>query len=78
MKLEKLSEFKGTAGPVLTIVMDGVGLAPKREGNAVAEAYTPTLDMLMSEYPTVQLKAHGTAVGLSSPTTIWATFRGRT
>ena len=31
MKLEKLSEFKGTAGPVLTIVMDGVGLAPKRE-----------------------------------------------
>ena len=66
MKLEKLSEFKGTAGPVLTIVMDGVGLAPKREGNAVAEAYTPTLDMLMSEYPTVQLKAHGTAVGLPS------------
>ena len=46
--------------------MDGVGLAPKREGNAVAEAYTPTLDMLMSEYPTVQLKAHGTAVGLPS------------
>ena len=66
MKLEKLSEFKGTAGPVLTIVMDGVGLAPKGEGNAVAEAYTPTLDMLMSEYPTVQLKAHGTAVGLPS------------
>ena len=53
-------------GPVLTIVMDGVGIAPATEANAVAGAYTPTLDMLMSKYPMVQLKAHGTAVGLPS------------
>ena len=50
--------------PVVTIVMDGVGLCPRTEGNAVAEAATPTLDMLMEKYPTFSLKAHGTAVGL--------------
>ena len=66
MKLEKLSGFKKPNGPVLTVVMDGVGLAPDTEGNAVKTAYTPTLDMLMAKYPTLSLKAHGTAVGLPS------------
>ena len=64
--LTKLSNFKGIDGPVLTIVMDGVGLAPDTISNAVAGAYTPTLDMLMKNYPMVSLKAHGTAVGLPS------------
>ena len=65
-KLNKLSSFDGVKGPVLTIVMDGVGLAPDTVSNAVATAYTPTLDMLMAKYPMVSLKAHGTAVGLPS------------
>ena len=64
--LNKLTNFKGIDGPVLTIVMDGVGLAPDTISNAVAGAYTPTLDMLMEKYPMVSLKAHGTAVGLPS------------
>ena len=64
--LKKLSNFDGINGPVLTIVMDGVGLAPDTVSNAVATAYTPTLDMLMKNYPMVTLKAHGTAVGLPS------------
>ena len=64
--LKKLSNFEGVQGPVLTIVMDGVGLAPDTISNAVAGAYTPTLDMLMEKYPMVSLKAHGTAVGLPS------------
>ncbi len=64
--LKKLSSFGGVDGPVLTIVMDGVGLAPDTVSNAVASAYTPTLDMLMKNYPMVALKAHGTAVGLPS------------
>ena len=64
--LKKLSGFAGIDGPVLTIVMDGVGLAPETASNAVATAYTPTLDMLMQTYPMVSLKAHGTAVGLPS------------
>ena len=65
-QLNKLTGFAGVRGPVLTIVMDGVGLAPETEGNAVFQAYTPTLDRIMKEYPTVRLKAHGTAVGLPS------------
>ena len=64
--LNKLKSFEGVKGPVLTIVMDGVGLAPDTISNAVAGAYTPTLDMLMAKYPMVSLKAHGTAVGLPS------------
>ena len=64
--LNKLTNFGGIDGPVLTVVMDGVGLAPDTISNAVAGAYTPTLDMLMEKYPMVSLKAHGTAVGLPS------------
>ena len=64
--LNKLNGFDGVKGPVVTIVMDGGGLAPDNGGNAVAAAYTPNLDMLMSKYPTLSLKAHGTAVGLPS------------
>ena len=44
-----LSNFKGVNGPVLTIVMDGVGIAPDNAANAVSLAYTPTLDMLMAK-----------------------------
>ena len=62
----KKSNFDGVKGPVVTIVMDGVGLAPDTVSNAVAGAYTPNLDSLMANYPTVSLKAHGTAVGLPS------------
>ncbi|MBQ8738667.1 MAG: 2,3-bisphosphoglycerate-independent phosphoglycerate mutase [Clostridia bacterium] len=63
-KLNKLKKSVGVTGPVLTIVMDGVGIAPEGVGNAVTSAYTPTLDYLMEKYPWVKLKAHGTAVGL--------------
>ena len=52
--------------PVFAIVMDGIGLAPDTASNAVKNAKTPTLDMLMEKYPMVKLKAHGTAVGLPS------------
>ena len=65
-QLEKLTNFEGIKGPVLTIVMDGVGLAADTDGNAVKRAYTPNLDALMANYPMVSLKAHGTAVGLPS------------
>ncbi len=65
-QLKKSTKFDGVKGPVVTIVMDGIGIAPANAGNAVAMANTPTLDMLMSKYPCVALKAHGTAVGLPS------------
>ncbi len=66
LTLKKSAKFDGVKGPVLTIVMDGVGLAPDTVSNAVATAYTPNLDALMTKYPMVALKAHGTAVGLPS------------
>ena len=65
-KLSPLNSFGGVKGPVLTIVMDGVGIAPEGVGNAVTSAYTPNLDRLMRDYPMVSLRAHGTAVGLPS------------
>lgn len=64
--LKKLSCFEGIKGPVVTIVMDGVGYSPKEEGNAVAQARKPLLDQLMQKYSHVLLKAHGTAVGMPS------------
>ncbi len=53
-------------GPVVLVVMDGVGMNPRTVGNAVAAANKPTLDFLYANYPLRPLKAHGTAVGLPS------------
>jgi 2,3-bisphosphoglycerate-independent phosphoglycerate mutase len=64
--LKKSSKFCGVKGPLLTIVMDGVGIAPDNGANAIAAAHTPTLDYLMKNYPLVAIRAHGTAVGLPS------------
>ncbi len=69
--MESLKKIQGiydsfSNRPVFCIVMDGIGIAPDGASNAVKNAFTPTLDMLMSKYPMVKLKAHGTAVGLPS------------
>jgi len=66
--MKTLVKNAGFAGvrPVLTIVMDGVGLAPAGEANAVSLARTPNLDKLLANYPVIKLRAHGTAVGLPS------------
>ena len=64
--LKKSEKFAGVEGPLLTVVMDGVGIAAPNAANAVNAANTPTLDRLMKNYPMVTLKAHGTAVGLPS------------
>ena len=52
--------------PVLLVVMDGVGFSVTGLGDAVTLANTPTLDMMLANYPYVKLKAHGSAVGLPS------------
>ena len=65
-QLKKSDKFSGVEGPLLTIVMDGVGIAPDNGANAVAAAHTPTLDRLMKDYPMLAIRAHGTAVGLPS------------
>ncbi|OHD72458.1 MAG: phosphoglycerate mutase (2,3-diphosphoglycerate-independent) [Spirochaetes bacterium RBG_16_49_21] len=53
-------------GPLLLIIMDGVGIGRENEGNALHLARTPVLDRLMAQCPYLTLKAHGTAVGLPS------------
>ena len=64
--LQKHPDFPAIGGPVVTVVMDGVGCSPRTEGNAVAAARTPTLDRLWAEYPHTTLHAHGLAVGMPS------------
>ncbi len=64
--LKPFPKFKGRPGPVLLIIMDGIGLNPNKLGNAVASACKPTLDMLFDRHLHTQLQAHGVAVGLPS------------
>lgn len=66
LKLKPLDNFSGRKGPVLLIVMDGVGLAPDAAGNAVSKAQTPILDGLMQSKLSMSLTTHGKAVGLPS------------
>jgi 2,3-bisphosphoglycerate-independent phosphoglycerate mutase len=64
--LKKLSSAPSYNGPVVQIVLDGVGITPRTEGNAVAQANKPVIDRLMRDYPNILLCAHGKAVGLPS------------
>ncbi len=66
LKLEKDAKFSGRKGPLLLIIMDGVGLGKEYEGNAVYMAKTPVLDKLFAGKLMTKLKAHGPAVGLPS------------
>ena len=50
--------------PVCLIIMDGFGLAPESDSNAISLAKKPNLDRIFSEYDTKRLFASGEAVGL--------------
>ena len=51
-------------GPVVLVIMDGVGLREEIKGNAVKQAHLETLNRLMQEYPTAKLGAAGEYVGV--------------
>jgi len=53
-------------GPVVVVVMDGVGIGRKDASDAVHLAQKPTLDALANTALSTTLHAHGTAVGLPS------------
>ena len=53
-------------GPVMLVIMDGVGFGKYKDGDAVACSMTKNLDALYATCPWTKLKAHGTAVGLPS------------
>jgi 2,3-bisphosphoglycerate-independent phosphoglycerate mutase len=65
-ELKKLDNFKGRPGPVLLVIMDGVGLGKRDDSDGVFLAKTPVLDDLMNSKLYTTLKAHGTAVGMPS------------
>jgi 2,3-bisphosphoglycerate-independent phosphoglycerate mutase len=50
--------------PLVLVVMDGYGLNPRRDANAVALATKPNLDRIAREWPHTQLATSGPAVGL--------------
>ena len=64
--LRKSDRFSACPGPVVVVVMDGVGVGREDNGNAVHLARTPTLDSLRVDGRYRTLRAHGTAVGLPS------------
>lgn len=51
-------------GPILLVILDGVGLRQDRYGNAVLQAHTEFIDQLFEKYPWVSLEASGEAVGI--------------
>lgn len=51
--------------PVVLIIIDGFGIAPTAEGNAVRAAKMPVFQRLVSSYPAMTVQASAEAVGLS-------------
>lgn len=49
---------------VILCILDGVGYREEKEGNAVLNANTPNIDMLLNKYPNSLLEASGKGVGL--------------
>lgn len=60
------SSWKGRKGPVVLVIMDGVGYGAYREGDAVADAKMDAFRAMEAASPHTKLKAHGKAVGLPS------------
>ncbi|WP_224959631.1 2,3-bisphosphoglycerate-independent phosphoglycerate mutase [Geomonas subterranea] len=52
--------------PLLLMILDGWGINPEQEANAVAQAKTPNMTRLSTEYPSGQIDGSGLAVGLPS------------
>ena len=49
---------------VSLIILDGYGINPRSEGNAILNAKKPNLDRIFSKYPTTRIKTSGLDVGL--------------
>ena len=50
--------------PVILVILDGFGINPRKEGNAIASASTPNLTALLTTYPNSRLSMSGADVGL--------------
>lgn len=54
----------GRPRPFVLIILDGWGINPRKEGNAIALAHTPNIDKLAREWPHTAVRTSGEAVGL--------------
>ncbi len=70
MKLERHPDRQPPAGPLVFLVLDGVGVGRGDEFDAVHVARKPTLERLRREGAWRTLRAHGKAVGLPSDSDI--------
>ena len=64
--LKKNPAWKGRRGPLVLVIMDGVGLGKYREGDAVLDSRMYNLAAIRERSAFTTLKAHGKAVGLPS------------
>ncbi len=64
--LNRMAGYAGPEGPVVLMIMDGVGIGKFEDGDMVRAAHKPHLDWLAANAITSSLKAHGTAVGMPS------------
>jgi 2,3-bisphosphoglycerate-independent phosphoglycerate mutase len=64
IELKKSMEFAGPAGPLVLVIMDGVGIGKNPESDYVKQATTPNLNWLRENALYTQLRAHGVSVGL--------------
>lgn len=64
--LKKNPRFNKRKGPVVLVILDGVGFGKYKDGDAFLNAWKPNLQKLMDECPMTKLKAHGIAVGMPS------------
>jgi 2,3-bisphosphoglycerate-independent phosphoglycerate mutase len=64
--LAKNPAWKGRRGPLVLVIMDGVGYGAYAEGDAVADSKMWAFRAMESASPHTKLRAHGTAVGLPS------------
>ncbi|MGH7827767.1 MAG: 2,3-bisphosphoglycerate-independent phosphoglycerate mutase [Candidatus Binatia bacterium] len=53
-----------TNQPVILVVLDGFGINPRKEGNAIAHASMRNMDALLRNYPSSSLSVSGRDVGL--------------
>ena len=64
IELKKSPDFAGPEGPVVLVIMDGVGIGKNPDSDYVQQATTPNLHWLQEHALYTQLRAHGVAVGL--------------
>ncbi|MDR2659151.1 MAG: 2,3-bisphosphoglycerate-independent phosphoglycerate mutase [Spirochaetaceae bacterium] len=64
--LKKNPSWKGRRGPLVLVIMDGVGIAKYKEGDAVRDSKMYNIAAIRAKSSFTSLKAHGKAVGMAS------------